>query len=104
MDGEHLTRGLERIAEYIVTMPLYVLLFCIGGLFFILDYLLGGGSPPASDFPVQRFVHAIMFLSAEIYRPDICCRLKFLPAMPFEDSCKSRENANLVQMQAGRYR
>ena len=33
--------GLERIAEYIVTMPLFVLLFCIGGLFFVLDYFLG---------------------------------------------------------------
>ena len=33
--------GIERIAEYIVTMPLFVLLFCIGGLFFVLDYFLG---------------------------------------------------------------
>lgn len=33
--------GAERIAETIVTMPLFVLLFCIGGLFFVLDYLLG---------------------------------------------------------------
>lgn len=33
--------SLERIAEYIVNMPLFVLLFCIGGLFFVLDYFLG---------------------------------------------------------------
>jgi len=33
--------GAERIAEYIVTLPLFVLLFCIGGLFFVLDYFLG---------------------------------------------------------------
>jgi hypothetical protein len=33
--------GAERIAEYMVTMPLFVLLFCIGGLFFVLDYFLG---------------------------------------------------------------
>lgn len=33
--------GLERVAEYIVTLPLFVLLFCIGGLFFLLDYFLG---------------------------------------------------------------
>jgi len=33
--------GLERVAEYIVTLPLFVLLFCIGGLFFVLDYFLG---------------------------------------------------------------
>ena len=30
--------GLEKVADYIVTMPLFVLLFCIDGLFFILDY------------------------------------------------------------------
>ena len=30
--------GLEKVADYIVTMPLYVLLFCIGGLFFVLCY------------------------------------------------------------------
>jgi hypothetical protein len=39
--GNSSLRGLERLAEYIVTMPLYVLLFCIGGLFFVLDYFLG---------------------------------------------------------------
>ena len=33
--------GVEKIAEYIVTMPLFVLLFCIGGLFFVMDYFLG---------------------------------------------------------------
>jgi len=33
--------SLERIAEYVATMPLFVLLFCIGGLFFVLDYFLG---------------------------------------------------------------
>jgi len=33
--------GIERIAAYIVTMPLFILLFCIGGLFFVLDYFLG---------------------------------------------------------------
>ncbi|MEW6670614.1 MAG: hypothetical protein AB1427_02870 [Thermodesulfobacteriota bacterium] len=33
--------GLEKIAETIVTMPLFVLMFGIGGLFFVLDYFLG---------------------------------------------------------------
>jgi hypothetical protein len=33
--------GVERIAGYIATMPLFVLLFCIGGLFFVMNYFLG---------------------------------------------------------------
>ena len=33
--------GLEKIADYIVTMPLFVLLFCIGGFFLVLDYFFG---------------------------------------------------------------
>jgi len=33
--------GLGKIAEPIVTMPLFVILFCISGLFFVLDYFLG---------------------------------------------------------------
>jgi hypothetical protein len=33
--------GQQYFAEYMVTMPLFVLLFCIGGLFFVLDYFLG---------------------------------------------------------------
>ncbi len=33
--------GLERIAEFIVSMPLYVLLFCFGGLLLMLSYLFG---------------------------------------------------------------
>jgi len=33
--------GVERMVEYIATMPLFVLLFCIGGLFFVLEYFLG---------------------------------------------------------------
>ena len=39
--GSSALGGVERIVEYIVTMPLFVLLFCIGGLFFVLDYFLG---------------------------------------------------------------
>lgn len=33
--------GAERITEYILTLPLFILLFCIGLLFFVLDYFLG---------------------------------------------------------------
>ena len=33
--------GAERIVETIVTLPLFVLLLCIGGLFFVLDYFWG---------------------------------------------------------------
>ena len=33
--------GLERIPEYIVNMRLFILLFCIGILFFVLDYFFG---------------------------------------------------------------
>jgi hypothetical protein len=33
--------GVERAVEYIAAMPLFVLLFCIGGFFFVLDYFLG---------------------------------------------------------------
>ena len=33
--------GLEKIADYVVTMPLFILLFCIGVLFFVLDYFFG---------------------------------------------------------------
>jgi hypothetical protein len=33
--------GLERIAEFIVSMPLYILLFCFGGLLLMLSYLFG---------------------------------------------------------------
>lgn len=33
--------GLERVPEYIVNMPLFMLFFCIGILFFVLDYFFG---------------------------------------------------------------
>ena len=33
--------GLERIPEYIVNMRLFLLLFCVGVLFFVLDYFFG---------------------------------------------------------------
>ncbi|MFC1814436.1 hypothetical protein ACFL0M_00540 [Thermodesulfobacteriota bacterium] len=33
--------GLEKMADYIVNMPLFVLLFCIGGLFLVLGYFFG---------------------------------------------------------------
>ena len=33
--------GLERVPEYIVNMPLFMLLFCIGVLFFVLEYFFG---------------------------------------------------------------
>ena len=33
--------GLESIPEFIIRMPLFVLLFCLGGLFFVLGYLFG---------------------------------------------------------------
>jgi len=33
--------GLERTVETIVNLPLFVILFCVGGLFFVLDYFLG---------------------------------------------------------------
>lgn len=39
--GNSSSGGVERIAEYVVTMPVFILLFCIGGLFFVLNYFLG---------------------------------------------------------------
>ena len=33
--------GLERIAQIIVSMLVYILLFCFGGLFLTLSYLFG---------------------------------------------------------------
>ena len=33
--------GLERIPEYIVNMRLFILLLCVGVLFFALDYFFG---------------------------------------------------------------
>lgn len=33
--------GLERIPEFIVNMPMYILLFCFGGLFLVLSYFFG---------------------------------------------------------------
>ena len=33
--------GIEAATAYLAAMPLYVLLFCLGGLLFISDYFLG---------------------------------------------------------------
>jgi hypothetical protein len=33
--------GLERIPAFIVSAPVYILLFCLGGLFLVLSYLFG---------------------------------------------------------------
>jgi len=33
--------GLKKVVEATVNLPLFVLLFCIGGVFFVLDYFLG---------------------------------------------------------------
>ena len=33
--------GLERIPEAIIHMPLFIILFCLGGLCFVLDYFFG---------------------------------------------------------------
>lgn len=39
--GKSTLFGLAGIVESLVTMPLFILLFCIGGLFLILDYFFG---------------------------------------------------------------
>lgn len=45
--------GLERVAEYIVTMPLFVLLFCIGGMFFCVG-LFSGAKVARMDLPFAQ--------------------------------------------------
>lgn len=39
--GNFVPASLEGTVDYIATMPLFIILFCIGGLFFVLDYFLG---------------------------------------------------------------
>lgn len=33
--------GLERIPAFVVSMPVYILLFCVGGFFLVLSHIFG---------------------------------------------------------------